>query len=138
MQALTVDINHLEPGKRYKFVNNNQNNNIYSGIYEGSYDVNGIAIPGQNQVMLMFDKVVNETNGLEQGSMHILADFITEIYAVVSARSGKLPADIGREISNYGGKRNTMRKRKRKRNKNKNKTKNRRQKRKTKTRKLKR
>ena len=140
MQALTVDINHLKSGVRYKFIKNN--GNIYSGVYKRTYIVEGGGEDGNatQEHMLVFENVVDETTDIEQGEMHILSDFIAEIYAVVSAvvsaPSGKLPADIGREISNYGGKRNTMRKRKRKRNKNK--TKNRRQKRKSKTRKLKR
>lgn len=125
MQALTVDINHLKSGVRYKFVKNN--GNIYSGLYKRSYIVEGGGEDGNatQEHMLVFENVVDETTNTEQGEMHILSDFIIEIYAVVSAPSGKLPADIGREISSYGGKINRRRKR------NKTKTKTRRQKRKS-------
>lgn len=124
MEALTVDINHLKSGVRYKFIKNN--GNIYSGVYKRTYIVEGGGEDGNatQEHMLVFENVVDETTDIEQGEMHILSDFIIEIYAVVSAPSGKLPADIGREISNYGGRINRRR----------NRTKNRRQKRKTKSR----
>jgi hypothetical protein len=132
MQALTIDINHLKSGVRYKFVKNN--GNIYSGVYDRSYIVEGN--DGNDATtqehMLVFENVVNETTDTEQGGMHILSDFIIEIYAVVSAPSSKLPADIGREISSYGGrihrrrKRNKTRKLKRKtKSRNKSRTKSR-------------
>lgn len=124
MEALTVDINHLKSGVRYKFIKNN--GNIYSGVYKRTYIVEGGGEDGNatQEHMLVFENVVDETTDIEQGEMHILSDFIIEIYAVVSAPSGKLPADIGREISNYGGRINRRR----------NRTKTRRQKRKTKSR----
>jgi hypothetical protein len=145
MQALTVDINHLKSGVRYKFIKNN--GNIYSGVYKRTYIVEGGGEDGNatQEHMLVFENVVDETTDIEQGEMHILSDFIIEIYAVVSAPSGKLPADIGREISNYGGRINRRRKKnktktktKKQKRKTETKTKNRRQKRKSKTRKLKR
>jgi hypothetical protein len=117
MQALTVDINHLKSGVRYKFIKNT--GNIYSGVYKRTYIVEGGGEDGNatQEHMLVFENVVDETTGIEQGEMHILSDFIIEIYAVVSAPSGKLPADIGREISNYGGKRKTKNRNKSKKQK---------------------
>jgi hypothetical protein len=128
MQALTVDINHLKSGVQYKFIKNN--GNIYSGVYKRTYIVEGGGEDGNatQEHMLVFENVVDETTDIEQGEMHILSDFIAEIYAVVSAPSGKLPADIGREISSYGGGRINRR-----RKKNKTKTKTKKLKRKTET-----
>jgi hypothetical protein len=105
MQGLQVDINHLNPGVRYKFIKNN--GSVYSGNYYRSY----LTHDTPPESYLVFDNCINETNGIRQGIVTIPVDFIREIYAIVSAPSGKnLPADIGRNISSYGGRRNAKRK----------------------------
>lgn len=106
MQGLQVDINHLNPGVRYKFIKND--GSVYSGNYYRSY----LTHDTPPESYLVFDNCINETNGIGQGTVSIPVNFIREIYAIVSAPSGKkLPADIGRNISSYGGRRNAKRKR---------------------------
>jgi hypothetical protein len=107
MQGLQVDINHLNPGVRYKFINDNDDGAIYSGNYFRSFlthDTPPISF-------LIFNKTINETTGHSIGTLIIRVHFIREIYATVSAPSLNLPAEIGRHISSYGGRRNTKRKR---------------------------
>jgi len=113
MQGLQVDINHLNPGVRYKFIKND--GSVYSGNYYRSY----LTHDTPPESYLVFDNCINETNGIGQGTVSIPVNFIREIYAIVSAPTGKkLPADIGRNISSYGGRRNTKRKRKKSKNRN--------------------
>ena len=108
MQGLQVDINHLNPGVRYKFINDNDDGAIYSGNYFRSF----LTHDTPPVSFLIFNKTINETTGNGSGTMIIPVHFIREIYAIVSAPSGKkLPADIGSEINSYGGRRNTKRKR---------------------------
>jgi len=126
LQGLQVDINHLNPGVRYKFIMND--GNIFSGNYYGSH----LTYDTPPERVLIFNTTINETTGLSSGTLTIPVNFIIEIYAVVSAPSEKLPTDIVREINSYGGRINIRRKR------NKTKSKSKKQTRKTKTKKLKR
>jgi len=106
MQGLQVDINHLNPGVRYKFITND------GSVYSGNYYRNYLTHDTPPQRYLEFANCINETNEIGQGTMSIPVNFIREIFAIVSAPSGKkLPADIGSEINSYGGRRNTKRKR---------------------------
>ena len=105
MQSLRVDINNLNPGVRYKFIRND--GNIFSGNFNRSFITHDT--PPEHYVV--FDNCINETNETVQASMSIPVNFIMEIYAVVSSPSLGLPASIGRNISSYGGRRNTKRKR---------------------------
>jgi hypothetical protein len=106
MQGLQVDINHLNPGIRYKFIKDDDGN-IFSGNYNRSF----LSQDTPPESYLVFDNCINETNETGQARMSIPVNFIREIYAIVSAPSSKLPASIGRNISSYGGRRNTKRKR---------------------------
>lgn len=106
MQGLHVDINHLNPGVRYKFIKDDDGN-IFSGNYNRSF----LTQDTPPESYLVFDNCINETNKTGLGSMTIPVNYIREIYAIVSAPSSKLPASIGRNISSYGGRRNTKRKR---------------------------
>jgi hypothetical protein len=107
MQGLQVDINHLNPGVRYKFIKDND-----GAIYSGNYFRSFLTHDTPPESYLIFNKTINETTGNRRGTMSIPVHFIREIYATVSAPSGKkLPADIGSEINSYGGRRNTKRKR---------------------------
>lgn len=106
MQGLHVDINHLNPGVRYKFIKDDDGN-IYSGNYNRSF----LTQDTPPESYLVFDNCINETNETGLGSMSIPVNYIREIYEIVSAPSSKLPDPIGRYISSYGGRRNTKRKR---------------------------
>ena len=106
MQSLHVDINNLNPGVRYKFIKDDDGN-IFSGNFNRSF----LTQDTPPESYLVFDNCINETNETGQGSMSIPVNYIREIYAIVSAPSSKLPASIGRNISSYGGRRNTKRKR---------------------------
>jgi hypothetical protein len=106
MQGLQVDINHLNPGVRYKFIKND------GSVYSANYYRNYLTHDTPPESYLVFDNCINETNGTWLALLSIPVNFIREIYAIVSAPSGKkLPADIGRNISSYGGRRNAKRKR---------------------------
>jgi len=112
MQGLQVDINHLNRGVRYKFITNNDNvafnpGNIFSGDYNRSILTNHT--PPHRYVE--FANCINETTGEWLALVSIPVNYIREIYATVSAPSLNLPAEIGRHISSYGGRRNTKRKR---------------------------
>ena len=110
MQGLQVDINHLNPGVRYKFITNDGYFNP-GNIFSGDYNRSILTHDTPPQRYLEFANCINETNGIGQGTMSIPVNFIREIYAVVSAPSEKkLPADIGREINSYGGRINRRRK----------------------------
>ena len=104
MQGLQVDINHLNPGVRYKFI---WDGSIYSGNYFRSF----LSQDTPPERYVVFDNCINETNEIHQGILIIPVNFIMEIYAIVSAPSSKVPASIGRNISSYGGRRNTNKKR---------------------------
>jgi hypothetical protein len=109
MQGLQVDINHLNPDVRYKFIKDND-----GAIYSGNYFRSFLTHDTPPESYLIFNKTINETTGNRRGTMSIPVHFIREIYATVSAPSSKLPASIGRHISSYGGRRNTKRKRSKK------------------------
>ena len=106
MQGLQVDINHLNPGVRYKFINDND-----GAIYSGNYFRSFLTHDTPPESFLIFNNTINETTGIRYATMSIPVHFIREIYAIVSSPSLKLPAEIGRDISSYGGRRNTKRKR---------------------------